>query len=164
MIILSKLADYGVIVASHLAADPERQINAHALAAETRLPRATVAKVLRSLAHAGVVGALRGATGGYRLTRDPSAISVAEVVAAIDGAIGMTQCSIHEPACVRHDFCPTRPHWQRINLAIGQALSAGGFAHMANPYGANPYGRPARELPLRPESTVNQQASDPIAS
>jgi len=139
MIILSKLADYGVIVATHLATQPERQINAHALAAETRLPRATVAKVLRSLAHAGVVGALRG-------------------------AIGMTQCSIHEPACVRHDFCPTRPHWQRINLAIGQALSAVSLANMANPYGANPYGRPARELPLRPESTVNQQASDPIAS
>src|SRR5882672_10120556 len=96
MIILSKLADYGVIVASYLAAHPER-INAHALAAGTRLPRATVAKVLRSLAHAGVVGALRGAAGGYRLTRAPAAISVAEVVAAIDGAIGMTQCSIHEP-------------------------------------------------------------------
>jgi FeS assembly SUF system regulator len=164
MIILSKLADYGVIVATHLAAHPGRQINAHALAAETRLPRATVAKVLRSLAHAGVVSALRGATGGYRLSRDPAAISVAEVVAAIDGAIGMTQCSVHEPACVRHDFCPTRPHWQRINLAIGQALSAVTLADMANPYGTNPYGRPTRDQPLRSEPTVNQQASDPIAS
>jgi FeS assembly SUF system regulator len=159
MIILSKLADYGVIVAGHLAAHPERQINAHALAAETRLPRATVAKVLRSLAQAGVVGALRGAAGGYRLSRDPAAISVAEVVAAIDGAIGMTQCSVHEPACVRHDFCPTRPHWQRINMAIGQALSAVTLADMANPYG-----RPARDLPLRFEPIPNQQASDPIAS
>ncbi len=131
MIILSKLADYGVIVASHLAADPERQINAHALAAETRLPRATVAKVLKSLAHAGIVSALRGATGGYRLARPATAISVAEVVASIDGAIGMTQCSVHEPACERQDFCPTRPHWQRINLAIGQALSAVTLADMA---------------------------------
>jgi len=126
---------------------------------ETRLPRATVAKVLRSLAHAGVVSALRGAAGGYRLSRDSAAISVAEVVAAIDGAIGMTQCSVHEPACVRHDFCPTRPHWQRINLAIGQALSAVTLADMANPYG-----RPTRDLSLRFEPTVTQQTSDPIAS
>jgi FeS assembly SUF system regulator len=132
MIVLSRLADYGVIVASHLAAHPARQINAHALAAETRLPRATVAKVLRSLAHAGVVSALRGAAGGYRLARDASAISVAEVVASIDGAIGMTQCSVHESDCERHDFCPTRPHWQRINLAIGQALSAVTLADMAD--------------------------------
>jgi FeS assembly SUF system regulator len=131
MIILSKLADYGVIVATHLATEPARKITAHALAAETRLPRATVAKVLKSLAHAGIVGALRGAAGGYRLARAPDAISVAEVVASIDGAIGMTQCSVHAPGCERHDFCPTRPHWQRINLAIGQALSAVTLADMA---------------------------------
>jgi FeS assembly SUF system regulator len=159
MIILSRLADYGVIVATYMAAHPERQINAHALAAETRLPRATVAKVLRSLAHAGVVGASRGATGGYRLTRPPSAISVAEVVAAIDGAIGMTQCSVHEPACDRHDFCPTRPHWQRINLAVGQALSAVTLADMADPQG-----RVTTMLPLRFEPTLNQPASDAMAS
>jgi FeS assembly SUF system regulator len=130
MIILSKLADYGVIVATHLAAQPERQINAPVLATETRLPQATVAKVLKSLAHAGIVSALRGASGGYRLARPAREISVAEVVAAIDGEIGMTQCAIHEPHCERTDFCPTRPHWQRINLAISQALAAVTLAEM----------------------------------
>ena len=55
MIILSKLADYGVIVATHLAAHPDRQVTAAAIAAETRLPRATVAKLLKALAHAGLV-------------------------------------------------------------------------------------------------------------
>jgi FeS assembly SUF system regulator len=135
MIILSKLADYGVIVATHLAVRPERQINAHVLAEETRLPPATVAKVLKSLAHAGIVAAWRGAAGGYRLARPAREISVAEVVAAIDGAIGMTQCSLHEaghePGCERTNFCPTRPHWQRINLAIGQALASVTLAEMA---------------------------------
>ena len=90
MIILSKLADYGVIVATHLAAHPERQANAAAVAAATRLPQATVAKLLKALAHAGLVTATRGAAGGYRLARLPAAISVAEVVAAIDGDIGIT--------------------------------------------------------------------------
>jgi len=130
MIILSKLADYGVIVASHLAAHPERQINAAQLAAETRLPRATVAKLLKTLAHAGIVAGARGAAGGYRLARAAAAIPVAEVVAAIDGAIGVTQCSIHAPACERTEFCPTRPHWRRINDAVGAALSAITLAEM----------------------------------
>ena len=49
MIILSKLADYGVIIATHLAANPERQMTAAVLAQETSLPRATVAKVLKAL-------------------------------------------------------------------------------------------------------------------
>jgi FeS assembly SUF system regulator len=130
MIILSKLADYGVIIAAHLATHSDRQITAGTLADETRLPRATVAKVLKALAHAGIVAGARGAAGGYRLARPASAISVAAVVAAIDGAIGLTQCSIHTPTCERTDFCPTRPHWHRINDAVNTALSAVTLAEM----------------------------------
>lgn len=135
MIILSKLADYGVIVASELAAEPERQVTAAHLAASTRLPQATVAKVLKALAHAGIVTGARGATGGYRLARPVEAISVAAVVAAIDGDIGITQCTSHpasgaSAACERTHFCPTRPHWQRINLAVSTALSAVTLADM----------------------------------
>ncbi len=133
MIILSKLADYGVIVASHLAVHPERQMTAGALAAETRLPRATVAKVLKALAHAGIVAGARGAQGGYRLGRDANRISVADVVAAIDGQIGVTQCSIHAPSCERTSFCPTRPHWQRVNEIVGTALAAVSLAEMLPP-------------------------------
>ncbi|HEX3954781.1 MAG TPA: SUF system Fe-S cluster assembly regulator [Stellaceae bacterium] len=134
MIILSKLADYGVIVATHLAADPNRQETAAAIAAATRLPPATVAKLLKSLARAGHVSATRGAAGGYRLARLPHAISVAEVVAAIDGDIGLTQCSVHSADCERTTYCPTRPHWAAINQAVGMALSAVSLADMITPF------------------------------
>jgi FeS assembly SUF system regulator len=134
MIILSKLADYGVIVATHLAAHPERQTNAAAIAAATRLPPATVAKLLKAMAHAGLLTATRGAAGGYRLARRPAAISVAEVVAAIDGDIGMTQCSVHDADCERTTYCPTRPHWAAINRAVGTALSAISLDDMITPF------------------------------
>ena len=134
MIILSKLADYGVIVATHLATHPERQENATAVAMATRLPQATVAKLLKALAHAGLVSATRGAAGGYRLARPAGAISVAEVVAAIDGDIGMTQCSIHEADCEHTTYCPTRPHWAAINRAVGAALSAISLNEMITPF------------------------------
>jgi FeS assembly SUF system regulator len=133
MIILSKLADYGVILASHMAADPDRQTTAATLAAETRLPRATVAKLLKELAHAGLVTATRGAAGGYRLARRAQAISVAEVVAAIDGTIGLTQCSVHVADCARTEYCPTRPHWAAINRAVAEALGAVSLAAMITP-------------------------------
>jgi FeS assembly SUF system regulator len=123
MIILSKLADYGVIVATHLATAAPEQVNAMHLAAETRLPQTTVAKVLKLLAKAGVVTAVRGAAGGYRLARAPGAVSVAEIIAAIDGSFGMTQCTSTLGPCERLHFCPTRPHWHRINAAVGQALA-----------------------------------------
>jgi FeS assembly SUF system regulator len=133
MIILSKLADYGVIVAAHLAARPDRQETAAVIAAATRLPPATVAKLLKALAHAGLVTATRGAAGGYRLARRPALISVAAVVAAIDGDIGMTQCSVHATECERTNYCPTRPHWAAINRAVGAALSAISLDDMIGP-------------------------------
>jgi FeS assembly SUF system regulator len=133
MIILSKLADYGVIVATHLAAYPERQLTAAAIAVDTRLSQATVAKVLKGLAHAGLVTSTRGATGGYRLARKATVISVAEVVAAIDGDIGLTQCSVHVAECARTTYCPTRPHWAAINRAVGEALAAVSLDAMITP-------------------------------
>ena len=60
-------------------------------------------------------------------------ISVAEVVAAIDGAIGLTQCSVHAEECERTNYCPTRPHWAAINRAVGAALSAISLAEMIGP-------------------------------
>jgi len=133
MIILSRLADYGVIVATHLAADPDRQVTAGAVAVATRLPPATVAKILKALAHAGLVMATRGAAGGYRLARRAEAISVAEVVAAIDGDIGLTQCSVHVEDCTRTNYCPTRPHWAAINRAVGDALARISLDEMITP-------------------------------
>jgi Rrf2 family protein len=102
------------------------------------LPRATVAKLLKAMAHAGLVSATRGATGGYRLARRPGAISVAEVVAAIDGDIGLTQCSVHATDCDRTNYCPTRPHWVAINRAVGAALSAISLAEMIGPLAFTP--------------------------
>jgi FeS assembly SUF system regulator len=149
MIILSKLADYGVIVATHLAAHPDRQANAAAIAAATRLPQATVAKLLKALAHAGLVTATRGASGGYRLARLPTAISVAEVVAAIDGDIGITECLVHEAGCERTTYCPTRPHWGAINRAVGAALSAISLQDMVTPFAFGP-------APVRPDTANNK--------
>lgn len=134
MIILSKLADYGVTIATHLAISPDRQMTAAIIADETRLPRATVAKILKALAHGGIVMGARGASGGYRLSRPCTEISITEVIAAIDGAIGVTQCSVHVPICERITFCPTRPHWRRINEAVGSALSAITLAEMVPPF------------------------------
>jgi len=151
MIILSKLADYGVIVATHLAASPDRQVTAGAVAVATRLPQATVAKLLKSLAHAGLATATRGPSGGYRLGRSANSISVAEVVAAIDGDIGLTQCSVHVDECARTTYCPTRPHWAAINRAVGQALAAVSLDAMVTPAAFVP------ETPIRATSAKTDE-------
>ena len=141
MVILSKLADYGVIIATHMAAFPDRQMTAATVAAATRLPQATVAKLLKAMAHSGLMAATRGPSGGYRLAREAQSISVAEVIAAIDGDIGLTQCSVHVDECTRTSYCPTRPHWAAINRAVGQALAAVSLDAMITPAVFAPQGR-----------------------
>ena len=56
-----------------------------------------------------------------------------EVIAAIDGDIGLTQCSVHVDECTRTTYCPTRPHWAAINRAVGQALAAVSLDAMITP-------------------------------
>ena len=106
------------------------------------------------MAHAGLVSATRGAAGGYRLARPPTAISVAEVVAAIDGDIGMTQCSVHEADCERTTYCPTRPHWAAINRAVGAALSAISLDEMITPFAFAPRGRRLRRARHRRRTSL----------
>jgi len=135
VIILSKLADYGVALTVRLSQAGGQQRSAMQLATETQLPGATVAKVLKSLVRAGIVTSTRGAQGGYRLVRSPACITVADVVQAIDGPLDITSCSsdADHQECDRAGLCGTQPHWQRINRAVTAALASVSLADMAVP-------------------------------
>jgi FeS assembly SUF system regulator len=125
MLKLSKLADYATVLMTAIAADPARVHNGQELAARTRVPLPTVAKLLKALA--------RGAHGGYRLARAPEQVSVAAVIRALEGPIAVTQCSDHHGGCSIESSCATRANWRLINTAIGQALEAITLAQMAAP-------------------------------
>ncbi|MBX6420553.1 MAG: SUF system Fe-S cluster assembly regulator [Sinobacteraceae bacterium] len=128
---LGKLTDYGTVVMATLAAEPQALRNAQALAAATHLSVPTVSKLLRQLARAGLLESARGAQGGYRLARAPARITVADVVAALEGPIALTQCAIHSGDCAIEPHCAVRANWRLIDTAIRQALEAVTLEHMA---------------------------------
>ena len=135
MLRLSRLADYGVMVMAHVAASPDAVHNAEAAAAATGLPGPTVAKLLARLSRAGLLQSQRGARGGYRLARAPEAVSVADIVAALDGPIALTQCSEHQPsACDRENLCVSRRGINKINTAIREALQSVSLAELVRPH------------------------------
>lgn len=134
MIRLSRLADYGVVLMTHIAGDAERPCAAHAVAAATRIPEPTVSKVLKALSRHGLLESHRGVNGGYCLAREPAEISVTEIIAAVDGPIAMTDClDVDGMACSLETFCPTRGNWLKINNAIRQALDEISLADMIAP-------------------------------
>lgn len=130
---LGKLTDYGTVVMTALAADPAQVHSAHDLAAGTGLSAPTVSKLLKLLARGGLVEALRGAHGGYRLARAADLITVADIVSAIEGPIALTECAEHSGTCSMEPSCATSANWRLINTAIQQALSAVTLAHMTRP-------------------------------
>jgi FeS assembly SUF system regulator len=132
MLRVSKLTDYATVVMTCLAAG-DGVMSAQALAERARLELPTVSKLLKQLAQAELVASTRGINGGYRLARSPERITIADVVTAMEGPIGMTECSAHAGACGHEPHCGVRVNWQRINHAIAGALASVTLADMLHP-------------------------------
>jgi FeS assembly SUF system regulator len=133
MLRLSKLTDYAVVVlirlsegerASGRCVGEEAVQTSPGIAAVTGVPEPTVAKVLKALAGASLVLSQRGARGGYRLARPLTDISVADVIAAVDGPIALTACvDGGAGGCDVQSMCAVRGRWDLVNAAIRSALT-----------------------------------------
>ena len=133
MLRLSKLTDYAVVVLIRLSTCPGEGAvqTSPCIAGATGVPEPTVAKVLKYLSSAGLVESQRGARGGYRLAKPLGSVSIADVIAAIDGPIALTACVEAASApCEVRGLCAVRGRWELVNEAIEQALSAITLADM----------------------------------
>ena len=120
---LSNLADYAVVVMSAAARHcGGARTSAGALAAETGLPTPTVQKLVSRLTGAGLLRSVRGAGGGLQLARPAAAITLADIVEAVEGPIALTAC-VDGHDCVHDHDCRVRPHWQVVNAALRGALA-----------------------------------------
>ena len=134
MLKLGKLADYATALMTALAAQPTHVYTTPELAGLAHIPATTAAKVLKSLTRGGLVESQRGVHGGYRLSRNPEQITVADIIKAVEGPIAVTECSTHGGGhCSIESSCSTRANWRLINDAIRQALEAVTLAQMAAP-------------------------------
>lgn len=130
MLRVTKLTDYATVIMTVLADQPDRIHSASELADRAHLELPTVAKVLKPLAQAGLVEGFRGVNGGYRLAHPPQAISLIDIVEAIEGPLAITECSIHEGQCGIEDHCGIRANWRRINDVVADALRNVSLAQM----------------------------------
>jgi FeS assembly SUF system regulator len=115
------------------ARQPQRLHSAHELAVELGLALPTVSKVLKALLQHGLLISHRGAKGGYSLAAPPEEISVAQIIAAIEGPIALTECSDSTGLCGQEPQCSVRSNWQRINRAVREALEKVTLADLARP-------------------------------
>ena len=124
MLRISKQADYGIVLLSHFAQkDAGAAWTARNLAGESGLPLPTVAKILKRLTRGGILESQRGVNGGYRLTRSDREITVASIVEALEGPIGVVDCSFGVTrTCLHEPRCPVKSPLQRLNAIVRKTL------------------------------------------
>lgn len=110
---LSQTTEYALRAVAYLA-EAGRAQNLHQIAEKTQVPEAYLAKVLRSLAAAGVLHSQRGVKGGYELAQAPAALSLLEVVNAVDPIQRIFSCPLGLEAH-RHALCPLH---ERVDKAL----------------------------------------------
>jgi FeS assembly SUF system regulator len=130
---LSSLADYAVIMlaaaARHAGAT---RLTANLLADETGVPLPTAQKLMGRLASAGLLTSARGTGGGFLLARPAEAISLADIIEAVEGPIAMSACvedGRHD--CGLEEACRVKPHWPAVNNAVKGALDGVSLASLA---------------------------------
>jgi FeS assembly SUF system regulator len=122
---LSSLADYAVVMMSAAARHCGGvRINAALLAEETGIPLPTVQKLVSKLSAAGLLRSVRGAGGGFRLARPAAAVSLADIIEAVEGPIAMTSCVENgKHDCGMEGNCRVQAHWPVVNNAVRGALA-----------------------------------------
>ena len=122
---LSSLADYAVVMMSAIARHcGQSRLNAAQLAEETGIPVPTVQKLVSKLSAAGLLRSVRGAGGGFKLARPAAAVSLADIIEAIEGPIAMTSCvDTGKHDCGMEGTCRVQAHWPVVNQAVRGALA-----------------------------------------
>ena len=134
MLKFSKRADYALLALQYMAtvqngvdANP-RVVNTKEIAEEHHIPVELLAKVLQTLArHQLIESHHNGPKGGYALGREPKDITLAQVLEAIEGPLGLTDCS-HEKndqsQCEQMNHCNLRTPLFKIQESIFQLLNS----------------------------------------
>ena len=132
---LTHLADYAVVMMTAAARRGDGvRMSAAQLAQDTGVPLPTAQKLMGQLAGAGLLTSVRGAGGGFMLARPVDAISLADIVEAVEGPIAMTMCSGSEEAseCALDAHCRVKPHMGIVSNAVRGALGAVSLQSLAS--------------------------------
>src|ERR671938_538796 len=142
MLRLSKKADYALMAMKHLAIRTDAaSASAREIAEQYDIPVELMAKVLQQLARRGLLTSHQGTRGGYQLSKPSTAISVADIIQAIDGPLTVTACSTEDEQCGQFAKCNVRDPLWRIKDRIIAALATVSLAEIAS------------EVPLPPDTS-----------
>lgn len=121
---LSSMADHGFLLMIRLADASGGAVSLRAIADEDGISFFFLQKVALELRKAGLITADRGKSGGYHLVKNPSKITIREILEALEGPLALMECLNEDGMkCSRSGSCRLRPGFNLINDIIVKALS-----------------------------------------
>ena len=117
---LSAKSRYGLRACYILAENYPEHVSATALEKGISVSNNYIEKIMRLLIKEGLVGAERGASGGYYLTKSPCEVTVGNIVRALEEDMEFITCISRGNDCV----CPTKKVWTRLYDGINSVLDS----------------------------------------
>jgi Rrf2 family protein len=131
---LTRRTDYAVRAALVLAGNPGETVSGSEIARQTQIPVRFVTRVMTNLVRSGMVSAVIGRSGGYRLNGKAASVSVLAIVEAVEGIPRRTQCALRAKPCpgattceIHHVFVAAREsfvaelaRWTLASVAAGE--------------------------------------------
>ena len=127
---LGRRADYAIRAAVDLAhhhGDGERR-KSRAIADEMAIPVSYIPQILAELVRVGLVVSVAGRSGGYVLAREPSEISLLDVVRAAEGEVVSTACVLRGGPCRWEEMCAVHVPWAEAQHALLGSLGSTSLA------------------------------------
>lgn len=122
---LTSFTDFGLRALMRLAGEPERMFTADEIAAEFDISRNHLAKIVRTLAGAGIVTTQRGARGGFRLALPPQKITIGEIVRQLEAHQSLVECFRSDGGdCLLTPRCRLKKHLARAQASFLRELDA----------------------------------------
>tara|TARA_B100000214_G_scaffold164120_1_gene117659 strand:- start:3381 stop:3782 length:402 start_codon:yes stop_codon:yes gene_type:complete len=123
MLKISRKVEYALIALRHFQGqERDKLTSAKTLANTYGVPKELLAKILQTLAKKGIIHAVKGPTGGYRLSIDPKTINMTELFEIIEGPMGIMDCYF-DSGCDKIEGCTIRVPINRINDSIREMFN-----------------------------------------
>jgi Rrf2 family protein len=129
---LTKRADYAIRAVVALAsAAPGERLSVRRLAADRAIPVRFLPQIMTDLVRAGIVEGVTGRAGGYRLARPAGAISMLEIIEAIEGDSRRSTCVLRGGPCQWNGVCDVHEVFAATQAAMLRELGGATIANLA---------------------------------
>lgn len=124
MMDISRKTDYALRILSILATSESDLLSVRVAAEQVDVPYSFARSIQHGLAQAGIVESLRGVHGGMRLKADPAAITLCDIVEAVQGPFCINECTAPDADCSRMSTCCFHPLWLGAEALMRDYLSS----------------------------------------